>query len=376
MASLLTTLFLLILSLSTSSFSSPVPIRSEYEVSILFEGWIVKHKKSYKDSSEKEKRYEIFKDNLKYIDEHNAGNHTYTLTLTLFADLTVEEYRSTYLRKLPPPPEYDTINNYNDVNSDEYNFNDTITLPNSIDWRDLGAVTPIKQQGACFSCWAFTAVAAVEGINQIVTGDLISLSEQQLVDCDHKSCDVYHVYKSFEYIQRNSGIDTEEDYPYTAAYNQYCDTSKENNKVVTIDGHGWVPRNKENFLKARVALQPVGASVEAYQRAFQNYGTGVFTGFCGRQQDHAVTIIGYGNEEGIDYWLIKNSWGTTWGEAGYMKLERNIGDIYGKCGVAEWPSYPVKFKHMMKSNPLGAKEVPGAPDFSHSDGAAGKITSK
>lgn len=147
MASLLLSLF--IFSLFSTSFSSPVPIRSEYEVSLLFEGWLVKLNKSYEEPLEKEKRYEIFKDNLKYIDEHNAGNHTYTLALTVFADLTVEEYRSTYLRKLPPPSEYDLVNHYDDENDDVYNFNETVTVPNSMDWRDLGAVLPVKQQGGC-----------------------------------------------------------------------------------------------------------------------------------------------------------------------------------------------------------------------------------
>ncbi|KAH7672350.1 Actinidain protein [Dioscorea alata] len=352
MASLL--LFLFIFSLFSTSFSSPVPIRSEYEVSLLFEGWLVKLNKSYKESLEKEKRYEIFKDNLKYIDEHNAGNHTYTLALTVFADLTVEEYRSTYLRKLPTPSEYDLVNHSDDENDDVYNFNETVTVPNSMDWRDLGAVLPVKQQGGCFSCWAFTAVATIEAINQIVTGDLTSLSEQQLVDCDHESCDAYYIHKTYEYIQQNGGIDTEQDYPYAAVYTQ-CDTTKESNKVVTIDGYQWAPRNRERLLMTRVALQPVGVGVEAYERDFQNYGTGVFTGYCGKKQDHAVTIIGYGNEDGVDYWLIKNSWGEFWGEGGYMKLERNTREVTGRCGVAEWPVYPIKNKNMR--HPLGAKEA-------------------
>ncbi|XP_039132391.1 zingipain-2-like [Dioscorea cayenensis subsp. rotundata] len=335
MASLLVILFISGLTHFSFTSSSPIPFRSEYEISLLYEGWLVKHNKVYEDRSEKEKRYEIFKDNLKYIDEHNTGNHTFTLALNVFADITVEEYRATYLGTLPPPQ--GSIEN--DDNDDKK------VVPDSIDWRELGAVTPVMQQGGCFSCWAFTAVATVEAINQIVTGDLISLSKQQLVDCDHKSCSPYYIHKSLEYIKKNGGIDTEEDYPYKAKYIG-CNATKAKNIAVTIDGYKWAPRNNENGLKAQVSKQPVGAAVEGYGRDFQLYGKGIFTKYCGKKQDHAVTIIGYGTDGNTDYWLIKNSWGDFWGEAGYMRLERNIQDRAGKCGVAEWPVYPVKNKHI------------------------------
>ena len=156
MASHIVILFISILSLFLlSSSSSPIPVRSEYEVSLLFEGWLVKLNKSYKDLAEKEKRYEIFKDNVKYVDEHNAGNHTFTLALNVFADITVEEYRATYLGTLPTPPGIDMIDNNEDEN-DGYNFNETVdAVPDSIDWRDLGAVQPVRNQGGCckyYSC--------------------------------------------------------------------------------------------------------------------------------------------------------------------------------------------------------------------------------
>ena len=150
----MTSLLLLLLSiLSLFSFSSSsIPTRSEYEVDLLFEGWLVKHNKSYnKDSLEKAKRYEIFKDNLKYVDEHNAGNHTYTLGLNGFSDLTIKEYRNTYLVvNSSLLPEWDEVGNENES---DYSFNDTINAaPESIDWRELGAVTPIKYQGGCGKC--------------------------------------------------------------------------------------------------------------------------------------------------------------------------------------------------------------------------------
>lgn len=152
--SLMTSLLLLFLSiLSLFSFSSSsIPTRSEYEVDLLFEGWLVKHNKSYnKDSFEKAERYEIFKDNLKYIDEHNAGNHTYTLGLNVFSDLTVEEYRNIYLAVNSTLfPEWNEEGNENDT---YYSFNDAINaVPESIDWRELGAVTPVKYQAGCGKC--------------------------------------------------------------------------------------------------------------------------------------------------------------------------------------------------------------------------------
>ncbi|KAH7672342.1 Actinidain protein [Dioscorea alata] len=336
------------------SSSSPVPVRSEYEVSLLFEGWLVKLNKSYQDLAEKEKRYDIFKDNLKYIDEHNAGNHTFTLALNVFADITDEEYRATYLGTLPTPSGIDMIDD-NGNESDKYNFNETVdAVPDSIDWRDLGAVQPVRNQGGCFSCWAFTAVAAIEGINQIVTGDVVALSEQQLVDCERKSCDPYYLDKPMQYVMKNGGIDTRQDYPYTAVYAK-CDTTKESNKVVTIDGYKWIPSNNEKILKTHVARQPIAGALEGYERAFKLYGSGVFTKYCGTALDHAVTLIGYGTEGTQDYWLIKNSWGDFWGEAGYLRLERNVNDPAGKCGIAKMALYPTKNK------PLRVKEQVQSP---------------
>ncbi|KAH7672353.1 Actinidain protein [Dioscorea alata] len=322
--------------------SSSVPIRSEYEVSLLFEGWLVTLNKSYKDSSEKQKRYEIFKDNLRYIDERNAGNHTFTLGLNVFADITLEEYRATYLGTLPPSPSLHMVNDETietDESDDDY-FNVTNT-PNSIDWRDLGAVTPVENQGKCFSCWAFTVLATVEAIHQIKTGDLISLSKQQLVDCHKRSCDRHYLDRPYDYIIKNGGIDTEKDYPYEAKIKK-CDTTKENNKIVTIDAYKRVIQRNEFALQQAVARQPIAVAVEAYGKDFQLYTKGIFTAFCGTAVDHAVTVIGYGTDGNVDYWLIKNSWGDFWGESGYMKLERNIKDRNGKCGVAQWPYYPIK----------------------------------
>ncbi|KAH7671969.1 Actinidain protein [Dioscorea alata] len=327
---------LLLLALLSLSSSSTIPSRSESEIRGLYERWLAEHGKS--SNSLDDQRYEIFKDNLRFIDEHNAGNHSFVLGLNRFADLTNDEYRSTYLglrrsrsNRIPKV-------------SDRYRFNAGDELPDSIDWRELGAVAPVKDQGSCGSCWAFSTIAAVEGINKIVTGDMIVLSEQELVDCDttyNMGCSGGLMDYAFEFIINNGGIDTEDDYPYNGL-DGYCDPNRRNAKVVSIDSYEDVPVNSESALKKACASQPVSVAIEGGGRLFQLYQSGVFTGTCGTDLDHGVTAVGYGTEKGKDYWLVRNSWGKNWGEDGYVKMERNIKSPFGKCGIAIEPSYPIK----------------------------------
>ncbi|XP_044511549.1 cysteine proteinase RD21A-like [Mangifera indica] len=315
--------------------------RTDDEVMAIYEAWLVKHGKVYNALGEKEKRFEIFKDNLRFIDEHNSEKRTYKVGLNRFADLTNEEYRSKYLgartgfRK----------NSLKSKASDRYQPRVGEELPDFVDWRKEGAVVDVKDQGSCGSCWAFSTIAAVEGINKIVTGDLISLSEQELVDCDtsyNEGCNGGLMDYAFEFIINNGGIDTEEDYPYTAVDGR-CDTYRKNAKVVTIDNYEDVPENNERALQKAVANQPVSVAIEGGGRAFQFYESGVFSGRCGTALDHGVTAVGYGTENGVDYWLVKNSWGKSWGESGYIKMERNLlGTATGKCGIAMEASYPIK----------------------------------
>lgn len=314
--------------------------RTDAEVMAIYEHWLVKHGKPYNALGEKEKRFDIFKDNLRFIDEHNAGNRTYKVGLNRFADLTNEEYRAKYLgTKIDPKRRIAK------TRSNRYASQVGDKLPESVDWRKEGAVVQVKDQGSCGSCWAFSTVAAVEGINKLVTGDLISLSEQELVDCDTKhneGCNGGLMDYAFQFIINNGGIDTEEDYPYRAVDGQ-CDQYRKNVKVVTIDGYEDVPANDEKALKKAIANQPVSVAIEAGGREFQLYVSGVFTGRCGTELDHGVTAVGYGAENGVDYWIVKNSWGSSWGEEGYIRMERNVGTTNtGKCGIAMEASYPTK----------------------------------
>ncbi|XP_034681797.1 cysteine proteinase RD21A-like [Vitis riparia] len=327
--------------MSIISYGDRLEKRTDAEVMAVYEAWLVKHGKSYNALGERERRFEIFKNNLRFIEEHNAVNRTYKVGLNRFADLTNEEYRSRYLGRRDETRRGLRASRV----SDRYSFRAGEDLPESVDWREKGAVVPVKDQGNCGSCWAFSTIAAVEGINQIATGDLISLSEQELVDCDksyNQGCNGGLMDYAFEFIINNGGIDSEEDYPYRAA-DTTCDPNRKNARVVSIDGYEDVPQNDEGSLKKAVANQPVSVAIEARGRAFQLYQSGVFTGQCGTQLDHGVVAVGYGTENGVDYWIVRNSWGPNWGESGYIKLERNLaGTETGKCGIAIEPSYPIK----------------------------------
>ncbi|XP_047970551.1 zingipain-2-like [Salvia hispanica] len=330
---------LLIFSLAASA-SATATTPDDQQLKGLYEEWLARHGKAYNAIGEKDKRFDIFKDNYNYINEHNALNRTYKVGLNQFADLTHAEYKSMYLgTRIDAHRRFARSKNA----SPRYLSRAGDRLPESVDWRKTGAVAPIKNQGTCGSCWAFSTVAAVEAINKIVTGEMITLSEQELVDCDrtqNSGCNGGLMDYAFQFIISNGGMDTEEDYPYRGADGQ-CDLNRRNAKVVTIDGYEDVPQDEKALQKA-VAHQPVSVGIEASGRALQLYSSGVFTGGCGTELDHGVVVVGYGRERGVDYWLVRNSWGTNWGEDGYFRLERNVRDASGKCGIAMIASYPTK----------------------------------
>ncbi|KAK3149313.1 hypothetical protein QOZ80_3AG0215690 [Eleusine coracana subsp. coracana] len=196
------------------------------------------------------------------------------------------------------------------------------------------------------SCWAFSTVAAVEGLNKVQTGRLISLSEQELVDCDvggnDAGCDGGMMDDAFTFIARRGGLASESGYPYRGADGP-CRSAAANRRAAAIRGHEDVPRNNEDALAAAVAHQPVSVALNGGADVFQFYGGGVLDGDeCGTDLNHAVAAVGYGTErDGKRYWVMKNSWGKSWGEEGYVRIRRGSRGGEGVCGLAKLPSYPV-----------------------------------
>lgn len=302
------------------------------------EQWMVQYGRSYKDSAEKEKRFKIFKDNVEYIDKfNNEGNRTFKLSANMFADLTNEEFVASHTGyKISTQP--------SSLKAKSLKYENLTEIPMTMDWREKGAVTSIKDQGRCGCCWAFSAVAAVEGITQIKTGNLISLSEQQLVDCaveGNQGCKGGWMDNAFRYIIKNQGLSTEEKYPYETMQGT-CDHGKESIYAAQISAFEDVPSNNEKALLQAVANQPISIAIDGSGRNFHFYKSGVFMEECGTRLTHAVTAIGYGTSaDGTKYWLMKNSWGTRWGENGYMRIQRDTSAPEGLCGLAKKASYPV-----------------------------------
>lgn len=313
-------------------------LASEESLWNFYERWRSHHTVS-RDLSEKQNRFNVFKANVLHIDKVNKLDLPYKLKLNKFADMTNHEFRSYYSSK---------VNHFRTHRGPRattgFMHGKTENVPASVDWRKQGAVTPVKDQGKCGSCWAFSAVAGVEGINKIRTGQLVSLSEQELVDCDsdNEGCNGGLMEKAYEFIKDKGGLTTETMYPYRARDGS-CDSAKLNAPVVKIDGYETVPENDEEALLKAVANQPVSVAIDASGLNLQFYSEGVFSGRCGTELDHGVAIVGYGaTVDGTKYWIVKNSWGPEWGEHGYIRMHRGVDAEEGICGITMEASYPIK----------------------------------
>ncbi|XP_053538708.1 procathepsin L [Ictalurus punctatus] len=311
-----------------------------------FTAWKLKFGKIYKSVEEESQRKMTWLENRKLVLAHNMladkGIKSYRLGMNYFADMSNKEYRESVLKGCLGPF------NRTKKHSAAAFFQQTAgaVLPDTVDWREKGYVTQVKDQKDCGSCWAFSATGSLEGQTFGKKGNLISLSEQQLVDCSYRNlgCSGGWVDRAFDYIINNGGIDTEESYPYTAS-DGYCRFNPATVRA-TCNSYVYVRSGDENALQQAVAtIGPISVAIDAGQSSFQLYESGIYyEPKCSRTNlNHAVLAVGYGTEILFmfykqDYWLVKNSWGLQWGENGYIKMARN--DL-NQCGIATNAIFPL-----------------------------------
>jgi len=350
-----------------------------------YQSWVDEYKIEVHDNEHFRGMFDKWLENHKYIEEVNARNLTYSLGHNQFSGMDTQEFNQ-YLgysnqdgllgRKFNPEKIKKTFDTtrclYSCVkHNKEVSTLKTVecvtgcldsdlltvgSLPDGVDWVTNGAVTAVKNQGQCGSCWSFSTTGALEGAFYLKTGSLDSFSEQQLVDCDTRQnkenkgkdmgCNGGLMDNAFSWIQKNKGLCTEASYPYESGTTKTpgsCQTSCDVVSGSEITSFTDVTPNSDEAMMTALSQQPVSIAIEADQKDFQLYKTGVFTGSCGTNLDHGVLAVGYGtSEDGTDFYKVKNSWGTTWGDDGYILLGR--GDDFnkgsGQCGMLLSASYP------------------------------------
>lgn len=303
-----------------------------------FESWKAFNAKSYTSSEEEALRKGIFDANVMKINEFNALGAEYSMDVNQFADLTADEFHARYSSGYRESKNLRMQKEYSTPKAPAFG-----ALPTAVDWRKHGAVTPVKNQGNCGSCWAFSTTGSTEGAHKLATQQLVSLSEQELVDCSqaegNQGCNGGLMDQAFQYIITNGGICSEASYPYLGV-DGTCQTTC--TKVATISSFTNVTPKNDTAMELAVIQQPISIAIEADQSSFQFYSKGVLTGACGTNLDHGVLAVGFNHTiGGAEYWIVKNSWGNTWGMGGYVLLGR--GPKYGpagQCGIYSVPSYP------------------------------------
>uniref|UniRef100_A0A8C2LPW9 cDNA sequence BC051665 n=1 Tax=Cricetulus griseus TaxID=10029 RepID=A0A8C2LPW9_CRIGR len=297
--------------------------------------WKTRHGKTYSMDEEGQKRA-VWENNRKMIELHNEdyakGKHGFHLEMNAFGDLTNIEFRQ-------------LMTGFQSMGTKEMNvFQEPLLgdVPKSVDWRNLSYVTPVKDQGQCSSCWAFSAVGSLEGQIFRKTGQLISLSEQNLVDCSWSygniGCFGGLMEYAFRYVKENRGLDTRVSYPYEAR-NGPCRYDPKNSAANVTD-FVKIPISEDALMKAVATVGPISVGVDSHHHSFRFYKGGMYyEPHCSSSNlDHAVLVVGYGEEsDGNKYWMVKNSWGQGWGMNGYIKMAR---DRNNNCGIATYAIYP------------------------------------
>ena len=311
------------------------PIHTELEATDVteFNYWMKNFNKSYEEH-EMSKKYYKWLENKRFIENHNSQDKGFELGLNQFADMENSEWFTRY-----------GVNHK--LVATDYNlpveWEKDDTLPKSVDWRKKGVVTNVKNQQQCGSCWAFSAVGSMEGQHALKTGKLVSLSESQIVDCDingtDEGCSGGLMDGAFKYVINTSGIESEKDYPYVPE-DDPCNFTK-NKVVATFSNYSDVKGGEEGLKRAVSAVGPISVAIDASNPSFQFYKNGVYyePDCSSSMLDHGVTLVGYGTtKNGTDYWIVKNSWGESWGQKGYIWMARNRDN---NCGIATQPSYPI-----------------------------------
>ncbi|XP_061573544.1 cathepsin S-like [Cololabis saira] len=300
--------------------------------------WKKEHGKMYQSEEEDIRRRELWENNLMLITKHNLehsmGIHTYDLNMNFMGDLTSEEIMQHFATLRPPT----------DIQRAPSPFagESGADIPDTLDLREKGYVTQVKMQGACGSCWAFSAAGALEGQLAKVRGKLVDLSPQNLVDCSTKygnhGCNGGFMHQAFKYVIDNQGIDSEAAYPY-AGRDQDC-RYRAVYRAANCSSYRFLPQGDEGALKAALAtVGPISVAIDARRPRFAFYRSGVYDdSSCTQKVNHGVLAVGYGTLNGQDYWLVKNSWGSRFGDQGYIRMARNKND---QCGIALYGCYPI-----------------------------------
>lgn len=314
-------------------FSLVSAARTEAEYLKAWTEFVQKHGKTYRHD-EVYYRYSVFKKTVDYIDGHNAKESTFTVGINKFSDLTPQEFASMYLGTNVDATTYVK-------KGTPQSTTNAGSPPASWDWRKHGAVTAIKNQQQCGSCWSFSTTGSMEGCHFLTTKNLVGLSEQNLVDCStaqgNEGCNGGLMDDAFQYIIANKGIDTESTYPYTAE-DGTCSYAASNCGSV-LGGYTDVTTGSESALLTANNLGPVSVAIDASQPSFQSYTSGVYyePACSSTQLDHGVLAVGWGSVSSQQYWIVKNSWGTDWGMNGFILMSRNKNN---NCGIATMASYP------------------------------------
>ena len=296
--------------------------------------------KKYGSIDELESRFQVFRTNLRNIVIHNLDrSQNFTMGINQFTDLTPEEFKAQYING-------GSKRNLGSFGCKSFSSN-AAGAPSSLDWTTKGVVNPVRDQGQCGSCWAFATTANAESVWAISKGQLLDLSEEFLVDCAtgagyyNMGCNGGQPDSALKYMI-NNGQCSEASYPYTSGVTKTAGTCKKCTSAgVSFSSCSDVTPKDQVALKGAVAVGPVVIAIEADTRYFQSYTSGILDSTaCGTSLDHAVEIVGYGTENGMDYWKVRNSWSSSWGEGGYVRIKKSssTNDI-GICGIAAEPSF-------------------------------------